>query len=57
MRDEMVVIGKDRPGFEIPTKVGRNCEQTAVQYRKPIRAPKEMLLVICTGGEEVGTAV
>ena len=57
MRDEMVVIGEDRPGFKLPTEIARNGEQAPVQHAQPIRAAKVMLLVIGAGGEEVGSAV
>jgi len=51
------VIGKDGPGFKLPTEVARNGKQTPVQHAQPFRSAKVMLLVIGADGEEVSPAV
>ena len=57
VRDAMVVVGKDRPGFEPPTEVESYGEQTPVQHSQPVRPSEMMLSFVRADSEEVGSAI
>jgi hypothetical protein len=50
MRNEMIVVGEDRPGFELPSEFAGNGEQASVQHGQPVRSAKVMLLAIRADG-------
>jgi hypothetical protein len=54
MRDEMVVIRKHCPRFELPTKLRGHFKQAAFQYNQPLLATKMMLVMQSACRYEVG---
>src|SRR6266487_3825738 len=56
MRDEMVMVGENSPGFELPAEVACDCKEAAVQHTEPLRATEVMCLFVGAGGDEEGAA-
>ena len=55
MRDEMVVVGKDGPGFEPPAVLCRDLQQPSMKHGEPLCSLKMMKLSIGSRCDEVGT--
>src|SRR6266699_984797 len=52
MRDEMVMVGENSPGFELPAEVACDRKEAAVQHTEPVRATEVMCLFVGAGGDE-----
>ncbi len=52
--DEMIMIRKHRPGFELPGEILRNLEKASLQNIKAIACPKVMCLEIRSCRHEIG---
>src|SRR5437667_4379586 len=52
MRDEMVMVGENSPGFELPAVVPRDRKQAAMQHAEPVRPTEVMGLFVGAGGDE-----
>jgi hypothetical protein len=53
MRDEMVMVGENSPGFELPAEVACDREQAAMQHPQAICTAEMMGLEIGASGDEV----
>src|SRR6059036_765714 len=56
MRNEMVVVGKNRPGFKLPAEVARDGEEAAVQDTESVRATEVVGFQIRAGCDEERSA-
>src|SRR6266567_2205043 len=52
MRDEMVMVGENSPGFELPAEIACDRKEAAVQHTEPVRATEVMCLFVGAGGDE-----
>ena len=54
---EMVVIRKDGPGFQSPTVVDGELQQSTLENGQTIRSPEVVLFVVSGRGEEIGSSL
>jgi hypothetical protein len=54
MPHEMIMIGEDRPCFELPAKLCGYFQQAPVEDSETVRATKMMLFKKGAGGEKIG---
>src|SRR6266700_4599091 len=52
MRDEMVMVGENSPGSELPHEIACDRKEAAVQHTEPVRATEVMCLFVGAGGDE-----
>src|SRR6266496_5682775 len=52
MRDEMVMVGENSPGFELPAEVACDRKEAAVQHAEPVRPTEVMDLRVGAGSNE-----
>jgi len=57
MSDEVIMIGKNSPCFQVPAELFRYCQQAAMQDAQACRAAKMMDLLISGAGNEIGAAL
>ena len=53
--DEMVVIGEDRPGLQLPLVLFRQLEKPVAELLEALWAGESGLLEVCAGGHDVGS--
>lgn len=56
MGDEMVMVGKDCPGFKLPTEIGCEFEEAALEDIEAAVSVKKVALSIGAGGDKIGAA-
>jgi len=55
--NKMVVVGEDGLGFELPTEIAGDGEETAMQHFEPLRTPEVMLFLVSASSHEVGSVL
>jgi hypothetical protein len=54
--NEMVVVGKDGPSFQMPLVIGSYFEKAALQYVESLGTAEVMFFLEGSGGDDVGAA-
>ena len=55
--DEMVVIGEDRPGLQLPLVLFRQLEKPVAELLEALWAGESGLLEVCASGHDVGSGL
>jgi hypothetical protein len=54
MGDEVVMVGEDGPGFQMPAEIGGEFEQAALEDIEALWGVEEVGFLVSAGGDEVG---
>lgn len=55
VRDEVIMVREDCPGFEVPARLLGRAEQCRFKAVESVRTGKEMLLLISAGSNDMGS--